>query len=73
MVVGDVERVRRGAGDEGDVRAGAAEQAHPVGRQRVDHLADLGGVAQVVVQHQRDQWNRRLSEALEDPRWLASA
>ena len=71
MVVGDVERVRRGATNEGDVRARAAEQAHPVGRQRVI-TSPIWVVLRGTVQHQGDSGTGGSPKRWKT-RWLASA
>ena len=56
-----------GAGHEADVGALAPAQVHPHRRERAEGPRDLLGVAQVVVEHQRDERHRGLAEAGEDP------
>ena len=66
LVVADVHRVVAGAGDELHGRPLAAEEAHRVVDERLERVGDLAGVAQVVVEDQRDQRHRRRAVAVED-------
>ncbi|MFC5041017.1 hypothetical protein [Ornithinimicrobium kibberense] len=67
LVVGDPERLVRRRLDEGHLRAVAAHRPHPHGCQRAEALGDLAGVAQVVVEHERHQRDRRAAEPREEP------
>jgi hypothetical protein len=58
LVVADVHRVLTGAGYELHRRPVAAEEAHRVVDERLEGVGDLAGVAQIVVEGQRDERHR---------------
>src|SRR4051794_32169496 len=66
LVVGDLERVLGGGGYEADGRPVAAPGVHATRSERPERLVDLLGVAQVVVEHERDQLDGRATEPRED-------
>jgi hypothetical protein len=67
LLLGRLERPLLGALHPRHVGSVPTEQPHPVRCQRVDGTADLGGVAQVVVQDQRYERNRWRAEPAEHP------
>ena len=66
LVVGDPDRVLAARGHEPHGQTVAAAGLHAGRRERSERLVDLLGVAQVVVEHQRDELHRRSPEALEE-------
>ena len=67
LVLGHVEGVVDAALHEPDVRTVDVPQAHPDRGQRREPGGDLTGVAEVAVEHQRDQPRRKPAEPREDP------